>query len=318
MPGLANSRYTNDEMMTTLTGENDFLRSRELASLVDKFLAENGELGLEKIDGEDSEYSRIQEAITSLPFLASRKLIVFKNPSSSKDFLENYEKLLARLPETSNLVLVETKMDKRTSLYKWLKKASDFKEFNQLDASKLASWIVNETKTSGGEISASDARYLVERAGEDQQKLASELAKLLAYGPKINRDSVDKLVAATPASKIFDLLDAAFSGDKNRAIRIYREQRQLGEEPQKIIGLLAWQLHLLALVKAAKNKSPSMIASEAKISPYSLNNASRLARNISLADVKKYVADLLALDLQLKSTSLDANEALETYLLGLG
>lgn len=304
-------------MIITLTGENDFGRASELKSLVDKFVAENGQLALERIDGEETEFARITEALTSWPFLSSKKLIVFKNPSASKEFVEAYENLLKNLPETTELVLAEAKLDKRTNLYKYLKKASDWHEFNNLDASALVSWLTKEAKASGGEISASDARFLVERTGENQQKLASELAKLLAFDSKIEKENIEKLVAPTPQSKIFDLLDAAFSGDKKRALKIYAEQRKLGEEPQRIIGLLAWQLHLLALAKTAGNKSQFDIASDAKLSPYSLKNAVMLAKRLELADIKRYVSDLLALDQQLKSTMLDADEALKTYLLEL-
>ncbi len=304
-------------MIITLTGENDFARASELKALVDKFVNENGELALERIDGEESEFARVSEALTSLPFLASKKLVVFKNPSASREFLEGYEQLLKNLPETTDLILAEAKLDKRTNLYKYLKKSSDWREFNNLDASALTSWLAKEAKASGGEINASDAKFLVERVGEDQQKLSSELTKLLAFDPKITKENIEKLVAPTLQSKIFDLLDAAFSGNKKRALKIYAEQRQLGEEPQKIIGLLAWQLHLLALAKAAGNKSQFDIASDAKVSPYSLKNALVLAKRLELADIKRYVSDLLALDRQLKSTTLDADEALKTYLLEL-
>lgn len=304
--------------MITLTGENDFLRSQALASLVDKFVSEIGELGLERIDGEEVEFARISEALTSLPFLASKKLVVFKNPGASKDFAEKFELLLENLPETTKLVLVEAKLDKRTSLYKYLKKASDFREFAPLDSSALARFLVDEAKASGGELASSEARYLVERVGNNQQKLASELAKLLAFNPKITRANVESLVAASPQTKIFDLLDAAFAGNQKKVLAIYEEQLKLGEEPQKIIGLLAWQLHLLALAKTASGKPARQIASDAKISSYSAEKSLALARKLELAQIKSYVSDLLALDTQLKSTKVDADEALKNYLLGIG
>lgn len=301
-------------MIITLTGENDFGRTGELKALVDEFVAEHGELALERIDGEETEFARISEALISLPFLASRKLVVFKNPSANKEFVEGYENLLKNLPETTDLILVEAKLDKRTSLYKNLKKTSDWREFSRLDASSLTNWLIKEAAASGREISTSDARFLVQRAGENQQKLANELDKLLAYNSKITKKSIEELVEPTPQSKIFDLLDAAFSGNTQVALKIYSEQRQMKVEPQAIIAMLAWELHLLALSKAAEGKLPTEIASEARVSPYSIKNASMLARKLNLTQIKKYVGELLALDEEIKSTGLDADEALKTYL----
>src|SRR3546814_19438404 len=55
----------------------------------------------------------------------------------------------------------------------------------------------------------------------------------------------------TPQSTIFELLDAALSGNTRRALELYEEQRSMKVEPQQIIAMLAWQLHVLAVVKAA-------------------------------------------------------------------
>lgn len=304
-------------VIITVSGENEFGRSSELKALVDKFVTENGELALEKIDGEETEYNRISEALTSLPFLANKKLVVFKDASANKDFAEKFEPLLKGLPETTELVLAEAKLDKRTSLYKYLKKFSDFREFSKLDAGALVKWLVERASAVGGEISSSDARYLVDRAGENQQKLAKELDKLLTHSLKISRADIDLLVEPMPQSKVFDLLDVAFAGNAKRAMALYQEQRALKVAPQEIIAMLAWQLHLLALAKTGSGISPRQIASDAKISPYSIEKSANLARRLELTQIKQYVSDLVELDERLKSSPLDADEALKSYLLGL-
>src|SRR5262245_3457600 len=120
-------------MIVCLTGANSFLLQSELNRLVQEFTDEHSDLGLEKIDGEEAEYDRIREALESLPFLASKKMVVLRSPSSTKEFTENAEKLLKELPETTDLIIVEPKLDKRLSYYKLLKKITDFKEFNEPD-----------------------------------------------------------------------------------------------------------------------------------------------------------------------------------------
>src|SRR5206468_5350071 len=105
----------------------------------------------------------MQEALTSLLFLASRKMVVLRAPSANKKFTEEAETLLAGVSETTNVIIVEPKLDKRLSYYKYLKKATDFRDFPQLDLIGLSGWLTKTAKEQGGSINPADARYLVER-----------------------------------------------------------------------------------------------------------------------------------------------------------
>lgn len=304
-------------MKVTLTGENRFALEQDLARLTNGFIAEQGDLALERLDGEENNLEQIQAALTSLPFLAARKMVVLRAPGANKQFIEQAEVFLKALPETTDLILVEPKLDKRLSYYKLLKKQTDFREFSELDAPGLARWLVDEAKKRGGELRPADARYLVERAGTNQQALASELEKLLLFQPSIDRAAIDALTKPVVESSIFNLLDAAFGGRPEQAISLYKEQRQQGVEPPQIIAMLAWQLHVVAIVLAGAGRSPSEIAREAKLNPYVVQKSQTIARRLSLAGLRTIVSDLLKLDIRLKNSSIDADEALQHYLLSL-
>lgn len=121
-----------------------------------------------------------------------------------------------------------------------------------------------------------------------------------------------------PQSTVFELLEAAFGGNSRRAMALYAEQRALKVEPQQIIAMLAWQLHIVALVKTAGNgRTPDAIAKEAKVSPYVVKKSGGIARSLSLAELKDQIASLLDIDRRLKRESLDADEALQAYILAL-
>lgn len=306
-------------MVITLTGPNSFVLKRELDVLVRAFLAEHGDMGLERVDGDEAEADRISEALTSLPFLVSRKLVVLRSGSANKKFAENVEKMLSEsgIPETTNVVIVEPKLDKRSSYYKYLKKATDYREFAELDANGLALWAVAEAGAAGGSLNLANARFLIERTGTNQEALSHELAKLLLYQSDITRTTIELLAESSPQSTIFELLEAAFAGNAKRAMALYQEQRTLKVEPQQIIAMLAWQLHILALIKTAGNRTPDTIASDAKISPYVAKKTANVARSISLPRLKDLITNLLTIDTRLKRESLDADEALQNYLLQL-
>lgn len=305
-------------MLTTLTGNNQFMLQQELNRIISDFKAQYGDLNLERVDGEEASAERLIEATHSLPFLAEKKLVILRNPGSQKVFVEGIEDIINNVPEEVDVVIVESKIDRRSRYFKELKVKTALKEFTQLDSQKLNTWIVQFTNEQGGSISLSDANYLIERVGQNQQILYGELQKLLAYDSSISRQSIDLLTEPTPQSTIFELIDSAFNGNKSKLLNLYRQQRALKVEPQQIIAMLAWQLHVLALVKTAGDKSSDEIAREAKLNPYVVRKTASLAKRISLTETKKLIRRALELDVRLKSQTVDADEALQHFLLTIG
>jgi DNA polymerase-3 subunit delta len=304
-------------MIVTLTGENNFQLAEELNKIVTAFLEDHGDLALERVDAAEENFEKIQESLQSLPFLASKKLVVLRGASANKQFLESAEGLLGELPETTDVVVVEPKLDKRTAYYKFLRKETDFREFKNLDDRALSQWLVQKAKAEGGELATRDAQYLVERVGANQQILASELEKLLLYDAKITRSTIDLLTDTAPQSTVFQLLEAAFAGNNKHALELYGEQRALKVEAQQIVAMLAWQLHVLATIKAAGDRSVDQIAKEARLNPFVVRKSQGIARRLTLAELKKLISDLLEIDIATKRTSIDADEALQHYLLKL-
>lgn len=302
-------------MIITLTGANDFLRKAELRKLVANFVAEHTDMAVERYDGDESDPARMRESVGSLPFLTQRKLVILHQPGKQKVFSEHIDAILKEVAETSDVIIVEPKLDKRLSYYKQLKKTTDFREFGDLDANGLAGWATEYVKELGGALSTSDARLLIDRVGPYQQLLSSELAKLITYDAKITKKSIELLTEKAPQSTIFELLDAAFSGKAKYAIELYHEQRALKVEPQAVVAMLAWQLHTLALVKNAGSRTPEEIAREAKLNPYVVRKTQGLARAIDKAKLKKLLADLLELDIKSKTSAINLDEALQLYLL---
>lgn len=305
-------------MVITLTGENTFGRQAQLDKFVADFLAGHDAIALERVDGQEAEYGRIREAITSLPFLSDKKLVVLRAPGTNKQFAETVEQILDDAPDTTDVIIVEPKLDKRLAYYKFLKAKTDFREYIELDHHGLARWLCASAKEQGGTVSLSDAQYLVERVGLGQQLLSNELHKLLLYDTNVTRQTIDLLTDATPQSTIFQLLETAFSGNKRQTLGLYAEQRALKVEPAQIIAMLAWQLHVLAIIKTAGERAPEVIANDARLNPFVVRKSASIARRLKLERLKGLIADLLLIDIKVKSSGIDADEALQHYLLGLG
>jgi DNA polymerase-3 subunit delta len=304
-------------MITTLAGSNAYLLQRELNTLIATFVAEHTDMGLEKFDGEELDPKRLPSVIQSLPFLASKRMVVLRAPSAQKPLAEQLEKMLGDVPESTDLVIVEPSLDKRTSYYKALHKKTDFKSFDALDERALANWLVGEAKAKGASLKSADANFLVQRVGVNQSLLANELSKLISYNPAVTRDTITEMTDPLPQSSVFDLLDAAFAGNTRKVLALYHEQRQQKVEPLAMMGMIAWQLHILAVVKAAGNRNPADIASAAKLSPYVVRKSAGVAGKLSGAQLKDLIRRAFELDVRLKSQPIDADDAMQEFLISV-
>jgi len=304
-------------MITTLTGSNSYLLTAELKRRIADFIAAYTDMGLEKVDGEDGDYSRISEAIQNLPFLAAKKLVVLRNPSANKEFTEKFDDLLNTIPETNDVLIYESKLDKRSSYAKLLQKKTDFQTFDEVREQELPNWLMAEAKVRGGEIGRREATLLINRLGTNQQLLNNELDKLLAYQPTITSETIELLTDPTPQSTIFQLLDEGFAGHVQKAMELYHDQRSQRVEPQAIIPMLAWQLQTIALVKAAGQKPVETIASETRLNPFVVRKSRSIAGRLTFNRLKELIHELRELDVSLKTTPIDADEALKLFLLHL-
>ncbi len=299
-------------MIVVLTGPNDYMRNFALKQLKADFLSTNDEFSLEVIDASETDMGRVIDSVASVPFLSDRRMVVLTSISVAKSFADDIDKIINATSDTTDLIIDEPKFDKRLSLYKTLKRKAEFREFNEFDERQLANWLVAEAKQRQATISLVDAHYLISRVGSNQLMLDSELEKLINYNPSITKESINLLVYPTPSSSIFDLLEAVFTGNKRRAIELYEDQRRQLVEPKEIMGMIIWQLHILAIIKFNPGTD---VASKAKLNPYVVKKSTSLSSRLSELDVRQFISRATNLDYKLKSSAIDADDAIQHFLL---
>lgn len=310
------STYSLVRMIVLLTGENEFAILQEQRRLTDQYLSLHDGLGLEKLDTEDLESSRLRDAILQLPFLASKKLVIIRGVFASKDVTNLLTELLPIIPDTTDLVLVDPKADKRTKLYKDLLSAGCVNQYTDLSDSALIKWLIDYAKDKGSSLSLNDAMQLTIRVGHDQMILAREVEKL-AYRATISAQDILELTDQSLGQGIFDLLDKTFSGQKEEALKIYDGLIANKTDPGEILSLIGWQLHTLALVKFAGTGTSAEVAKRTNLHPFVVGKAQKIIRVLSAAQLKRAVASALAVDINIKTASVDAADAVKVLILEL-
>jgi DNA polymerase-3 subunit delta len=298
-------------MTIVLTGKNIFELQHKLNDIVDKFVNENGE-SIERFDGSEiTSLDGLIDSVRSISFLEPKKLVIVREFSKSKELIDRINEILASKADSTELVFVDPLLDKRTAFYKLLKKNTELLEFKELDVFQLEKWVQKVANESGSSINASNAKYLIDRVGQNQLLLKSEIDKLAISGKEITKELIIEMTDETPQSKIFTMLDKLFSGDVNKAWELYLDQRAQGEEPQKILAMITWQLQQIAMACFVPERSKAQLIKDG-MTPYSASKSLALARNISKRTLSYLVSELSELDSQSK-TNADIESAFAVY-----
>ena len=303
----------NSMVIMTLTGENAFAIAAAERQLVAAFTAKHGAHGVERVEAEDLTPARLPDLFQGATLFAPARLVIIKNIGANKPMLEPLTEALGSVADDTTVVVADAALDKRTKLFKFLKAHSSFKEFPMLGDVQLASWLQGEATRLGGALGSREARYLIDRAGRDQWRLANELEKLVSFAPEVTAAGIDQLVDATPEGTVFELLDAALAGNVSQLQQLLVALKTQ-EDPYKLFGLLASQVHALAVVATAGARSPDAIAKDAGLHPFVVRKTQAVASRLGVSRVARIAAAVARCDMQLKSTSADPWDVLQLCL----
>ncbi len=300
-------------MTITLTGDNEFAIRQTVRTLVAAFEQKYGAHGIERVDADTLEPRQLPSLLMGVTLFSDKRLIILRGAAANKPFWEALGDYIEKVPADTVVIIVEPTPDKRTRTYKLLKAKSDFREFPVLGDAQLVQWVTSQVKEVGASISRADAQYLVERAGRDQWRLSEEIKKLASFNPVIDRSAIDTLVEPSPEGTAFALLDAALSGQTQQVIGMI-DQLKTQEDPYKLFGLLASQVHTLAVVVMAEGRSADQIAKEAGLHPFVVRKTVNVAQRLGKERVAVIARSVARCDIQLKSTGADPWDLLRVCL----
>jgi DNA polymerase-3 subunit delta len=120
---------------------------------------------------------------------------------------------------------------------------------------ELPGWIAQRCASRGLNPDAGAIEALVERVEGNSLAAAQEIDKLvLLHGSApLDAQTLEDLVADSARFDVFKLIDAALAGNAARALRILDGLRAEGEQVPGLMGLVLYQLQLLARLAAADN-----------------------------------------------------------------
>jgi len=271
-------------MITLLIGENSFEIERYIGELKANFKGD-----VEKINGNELQLAQLPDIFMGVSLFSINRMIIIRNLSENKSIWSIFGDWLPKISSDINLVIVESKPDKRTSTFKSFKKHADIKEFNlwsDRDVSSAEKWVSAEAKKLGLVLDNNSVQLLVQRVGLDQWQLLNALQKLLSVDV-VSVDVIKEVIDANPIENVFDLLDAALRSDVVRLKQILQTLEQ-SEDVYRLSSLLFTQAFQLAVVSSADKLDNT--AKDFAIHPYVVSKLEPIAKRIGKAGVFKVIS----------------------------
>jgi DNA polymerase-3 subunit delta len=240
-----------------LHGEEAFLKQEALALLRRAVLGEAGAepspWSLTVLEGGSARLAEILDAARTLPMLAPRRMVLVKEAEklreSDADSLKEY---LGNPSPTTCLVFAagSGKPDFRKAIFRALQERARTVEFAVLKGASLPRWIRDRVKERGAEIDPDAAALLETLGGADLFRIDQELSKVLDYlspSRKITADGLGETMGTAAAGSIFELAERVGAGETGEAVRLLRGLLAEGEEPTRLLFLIARQMRILIL-----------------------------------------------------------------------
>ncbi|MCA9383111.1 DNA polymerase III subunit delta [Candidatus Dojkabacteria bacterium] len=308
-------------MLKLIHGDNTYGSYQEL----NKVLKKNPEYKIidgSKLDNLDDIFVSVESMtlFASEPSLTIVKRLSKNRKKSLQDQL--VEEIKDIKSNDVNLVLWEDKsMDKRSKLYKLLKKNADVSECAELDEPKLIKWVQQEAERFGLSVSSKIAIGIIDRVGVNQFNLTSELEKISLLvldrdNKLIVEDDLEIVSNSDKEADIWKLMDAISSKNKKQIMILGNEFLRNQAEFPYLISMLTRQLKILMLMKHPQTTSQE-ISSKLKIHPYTLSRARKHLHLFDLDRIKLLINKLSNLDFAIKEGRIDATLGLNLFLASL-
>lgn len=302
-----------------LYGTETYLRRLYTSKLKTGALAGGDEMNLSVFSGRDTDWNEVRNLAETMPFFAERRVIVLENTGAFKNACEFADEIPTL---SSNVVLIfnESEVDKRSRMFKAVKKHGYVCEMNGLSESDLSIWVAQLLNKDGKKISKADLRFFLERVGTDMENIGTEIEKLVCYIGEREVVTAEDILAVTVeqiSGKIFAMTDALGAKNKKYAMELYHDLLSVREKPMTVLYLMVRQCNMIlqAAEMSRQGLDRSAIASKAGMPPFAVGKCLSQAKNFTKAQLLQLVTYGTELEEQIKTGRIDERIAVELFLL---
>ena len=302
-----------------LYGEEKYLIRQYRDKLIRALSAEGDTMNFSSFSGDDINQGAVIDLAETLPFFAERRLILIEDSGLFKQAAGPLAEYIGTAPETSCFVFVEQEIDKKTKMYKDVKKYGSVVEFPRQKDAILSRWIEGRIRKNGKNITRPAYELFLKKTGNDMENIDKELEKLLCYTMDkdyIDVSDVEAITTEQTENKIFDMVDAVAQHQQKKALDLYYDLLALKEPPMRIMYLISNQCQRLMVVKSMTNQGfgNKDIASKAGCPEWTVRKYQSQSRAFTMEQLKQAIRDGVEYETAVKTGHMNDQLAVELFI----
>lgn len=286
--------------------------------------------GIKDIVKYDLSFNKIDELLddaSCISMFEDKKVLIGENAlfltSIKENINHNFDYLTKYIKDNNNhniviLTVISDKIDERKKIVKDIKKYCKVIYKSLIQEKDMPNFVINEFKENNYKIDYKTAVYFVNYVGKNIDILSSEINKMIIYKDNnyvITKDDINEISSRGLKDNVFDFTNAIMNKDLNKMYECLNDLLIIGEDPIKIISLLANQFLFIYQVKLLdqNGKNQNDIKEILKVHPYRIQLA--MNTNFLVYELSDILKKLHELDFKIKTGSVDKKAGLEDFLL---
>jgi len=312
-----------------LSGQDDF----SLHQSLEEIKRDTGDqailaAGTTTLDGQQVTLEQLRTVCETVPFLAERRLVIIKGllerfepkgksrrqkkttQTNQPDEYKSFGSRITQIPESTILVLIESRITNNNPLFKELAAKAVVRSFPLLRDTELRQWIQRRVVEEGVSISPQAVDLLTKLVGSNLWIMSNEINKLILFtsGRRIEEDDVKAVVSHTHQTNVFAMVDAIVEFKAETAQQLLQQLLQRGIAPAYLLVMLTRQVRMIVIPKELGNQGKPKMEIQNRLgltSEFVLRKAAELAVRYPWAQLKKVYHKLLEADLSIKTGKYD-------------
>ena len=301
-------------------GEEAYLKQVYKKRMKEALLPDGDEMNFTFFEGKKTEPQEVIQMAQTMPFFAERRVIFLENTGFFKGQCESLPEYLSQLPEYLCMIFIEEEVDKRSRMYKAVKKSGRIVEFAKQDSDMLIRWIFGILNKEQKKITRNDMELFLTKTGTDMGNIEKELEKLLCYVLErdvITRADIEAVCTSQVSNHIFDMLRAVTEKKQQKALDLYYDLLALKEPPMRILYLLARQFNCILQVKESlmRGNANAQIAREMGVAPFIVGKYAAQAKYFESAQIKEALRDFAETEEAVKTGKIEDKLGVELMII---
>lgn len=305
-------------------GEEDYYRQQIVTALPEALFqgVDSADRAITSFD-KDTDLNELASIINTYPFFSGQSLVVLKDEKllaakaeseARKQQLDKLADILSDIPDYCTVLVSASKLDKRTKLFKALKKTALMCECASIKLNNLSQWLDGQAAAYGARWSFDAVGKIIEYLQPVDKiplkLLQQEIAKLAVYAGERREwtaEDVESIFSALPEASSFAIINALGKRNLPEVLVLLAAEKKKGTNVLPLCALITFKLRqmLQYLELSSRGFDYKGIVAELKLNPYVAKNLQREVRGFTAQALTQALLELAQLNIDLRKGGRD-------------